>query len=210
MGSSERTAFALTLAALAVVLAIFTQARGMTDASVIERASPSVSASASALAHYEGSQYEGGQFSFDHPVTWRILAGDERWGLHGPAVGVALGIGGFDLSCSVIPPSGESEGGVACGSRPTWQLPEDGVVLAYYSKPWGVPIEAGPTVVPELAPGEELAMVDGRPAARSETPTSVVWHLNGGPEIIEARFRPANAAIARAQVDALLASWRWE
>jgi hypothetical protein len=200
-------AHAVILAALAVVLALFTQPRGTTDPAAVESASPSASV---ALTHYAGVQYEGGRFSFDYPASWRFLVGDQHWGLHGSSVGVALGIGRFDLGCSAIPPSGDSEGGVSCPGQPTWQVPEDGVVLAYYSRPRGPVPPVGPTATPDLAPGEELAMVDGRPAAKSETPISVVWQLNGGIEIIEARFGPANAGIAGAQVDALIATWRWE
>lgn len=155
-------------------------------------------------------RYVGDGFTFDFPATWRVISESEHVGLHGPTVAAAVGTGDLDLGCVTTPPSGGDLGGVGCPAEPRWDVPDDGVVVAYWARahlgtPW-----ATPTLVPGAA--EHWESVGGRPATAHDDRASPVWRWRVEPEpwVIEARFGPAASEATRAAVRALVASWRWK
>lgn len=145
------------------------------------------------------AQYDGGSFTFDYPEDWRVISRLQQFG-HGPTVMAVVGIGAFDIGCVTTP------SGMACNGA-HWAVPPDGVVLAYYAGASG----AGPRPQqsPSLGPGETLVEVGRRAAVMSRTANSVIWLFPGSPEYIEARWGAANAGQSRAEVEALIASWKW-
>lgn len=143
--------------------------------------------------------FQSDDFTFTYPAAWREISGYEHAGLHGPTLFAAVGIGDFDLGCS------SSSTSVSCGST-HWTVPEDGVVVAYHLGAWLGPRRPQPS--PALEAGEAWVMVGGRQVAFRETDRSMSWRLPGAPELIEARWGPANAT-ARSQIEAVIASWAW-
>jgi hypothetical protein len=145
--------------------------------------------------------FEGEGFSFDYPSDWEVIRRYQHFGLHGPTVLAAVGIGGFDLGCTTTPDS------VSCPNGPRWTVPTNGVVLAYHFGSWLGPIAPQPT--PSLGPGDEWVEVGGRSAVLSRTDNSMIWHFPGAPEFIEARWGPDLSDVAPGRVDDVIASWHW-
>ena len=152
--------------------------------------------------------YDGNGFSFRYPVEWRVISEYRHEGLHGPTVAVAIGIGSFDLGCRPIPPSGETEGGVECRG-PVWEVPDDGVVLAYHARPYLGGVVPSPTL--SIDPGEQLTLVGGRRAAASTDPdaSTWTWRFEKLPWVIEARFGSRNVKVHQAEVLTVIDTWRW-
>lgn len=152
--------------------------------------------------------YQGTGFSFDYPADWRVISEYRHEDLHGQTVAVAVGTGSFDLGCFVIPPPSDTPGGIEC-REPVWEVPDGGVVLAYYVRPYLGGVLPSPTLLVE--PGEEATLVDGRAAAATTDPASLVWRwrLENLPWVIEARFGPENRKVNQAAVLDVIASWRW-
>jgi hypothetical protein len=63
-------------------------------------------------------------FAFEYPIEWTSISRSKHYGLHGPALMAALGIGNFDAGCVETPSS------TTCGA-PAWSVPNDGVVVVY-------------------------------------------------------------------------------
>jgi hypothetical protein len=144
--------------------------------------------------------YAGASFSLDYPSDWRVIRGLAHYGIDGPTIVVALGTGDYDLGCTVTANS------VACqGSR--WVVPSSGVVVAYYYLSF---LRTHPQPTPSLGPGERWVDVGGRAAVLAQTATSMLWHFPGAPEFIEARWGAANAERSRAEVETMIARWRWK
>jgi hypothetical protein len=143
--------------------------------------------------------FQGDGFRFTYPADWQVISGYQHMGFHGPTVAAAVGIGQFDLGCTVTSTS------VACGADPHWAVPDDGVVLVYRFGAWlGMcfPDPATP------APGQSRVSVGGRPAILSSSEGSMTWRFPGAPEFIEARWGPNNP-VARGQVETAVATWAW-
>lgn len=129
-----------------------------------------------------------------------MLSGFEHFGLHGPTVMGAVGIGGFDAGCTVDSSS------VSCPADPVWSVPSDGVVVVYRFGAWLGPIVPAPSETP--GPGERSVVVGGRIAFRIDGPASIRIRFPGAPEYIEARWGAASADAATT-IDEVLASWIW-
>jgi hypothetical protein len=156
--------------------------------------------------------YVGDGFTFAYPVDWKVLSTYNHVGLHGPTVAVAVGTGSFDLGCTFVPPESNDPsgalGGIRCPGDPEWEVPDDGVVVAYWSPPYAG-FEPPPSRSP--SPGEKRVEVGGRPAEASTAPNSMtwLWHLDELPWVIEARFGPLDLKANQAAVHGVIASWRW-
>jgi hypothetical protein len=141
----------------------------------------------------------GRGFALEYPVDWQVIGDFHPYGMHGPTVMGAVGIGSFDAGCT------ETATSTSCGS-PTWSVPANGVVVVYR-------FEAGPGFVdrPDLVPGpgDALVLVGGRPAVLSRSERARTWTLETDFEIIEARWGPDTDPEVEAQVDAVIASWVW-
>ncbi len=145
--------------------------------------------------------FQGDGFTFAYPMAWRLISGYEHAGIHGPTVLAAVGIGKFDLGCSYASTS------VSCDASPRWSVSDNGVVLAYHSGAWLGAVVPYPT--PTLGSGDQWVEVGGRSAVLSQRALSLVWQFPGAPESIEARWGSAVADDARADVEAVIASWAW-
>lgn len=154
--------------------------------------------SSGGAVHY--THFGGDGFGFDYPDDWPVIAGPRHYGHHGPTVLAAVGIGDFDLGCT------ETSTSVSCASAPEWTVPDDGIVVAYHFS-GHLPM---PQPIPSLAAGEEWAEVGGRNAILSRTSTSMRWHFPGAPEFIEARWGPAAAQTAPAQLQTVISSWHFD
>jgi len=148
------------------------------------------------------ARYDGDGFSFDYPDDWRVISGHQHFGLNGPTVMAAVGIGDFDLGCVIAPNS------ATCPRSPNWTVPNGGVVLAYHFSAGGAMV--APQPLPPLGPNDEWVGVRGRPAVLTHLNNAMIWHFPGAPEFIEARWDPAIGDQARSQVEMLLATWDWE
>ena len=157
--------------------------------------------------------YVGDGFTFEYPVSWRVISGSEHAVLHGPTVAVAVGIGSFDVGCVPVPPPSNAPsdalGGITCGANPIWDVPSDGVVLALHARAYFGGHQPEPTLTP--LPGEAMVFVGARPAAATMAPISPVWtwRLDQIPWLIEARFGPDMLKFRQGEVLDLIASWRW-
>jgi hypothetical protein len=143
--------------------------------------------------------FQGDGFRFTYPADWQVISGYQHMGFHGPTVAAAVGIGQFDLGCTVTSAS------VACGADPHWAVPDDGVVLVYRFGAWLGMCFPDPATV---APGLSRVSVGGRPAILSSSDGSMTWSFPGAPEFIEARWGPNNP-VARRQVEEAVATWAW-
>jgi len=149
------------------------------------------------------TRFAGSNFSFHYPAHWRVISTERRFGEHGPAVLVAVGIGEFDIGCVT------SSDAVTCESAPSWTVSDDGIVLAYYFGSWIGPI-ADPDPSPSLRLGDQwVESVDGRPAPFSQTASAMTWRFSGTPEYIGVHWGGALAddgpELARQVID----SWQW-
>lgn len=157
-------------------------------------ASPAPSSSA------DRSTFVGEGFTFSYPASWEVLSQYAHFGLHGPTVMGAVGIGEFNTGCVVDSSS------VSCPADPNWVVPPDGVVLAYRFGAWLGPIVSLPAATP--GPGERSVDVGGRVAFRSDGAMSIRIHFPGAPEFIEARWG-ADSSDAPLLIEAVLDSWVW-
>ncbi len=149
--------------------------------------------------HY--AHFAEDSFSFDYPDDWKVISGFHHYGLHGPAVLAAVGIGGFDLGCR------ETANSVSCDGAPHWTVPADGIVLAYR---FGAYLPSHPQPTPSLAPGDEWVEVGGRGAILSRTSTSMTWHFPGAPEFIEARWGLDAAQVAPGRIEMVISTWHFD
>ncbi len=178
---------------------------------------PTPSVSSAGLAHFEGQG-----FSFNYPATWRILL-DYPASSGGGSV-VAVGTAGSDVACSTAAPGASDQGSLECLGMNAWSVPADGVIVAFRFEDWrtpALPPLPGATTTPtplglgmglgaSPMPGASRVSVDGRAADRVETGGSLIWRFDAlDLTAIEARFGPENAAASRAEIEALVASWRW-
>jgi len=141
----------------------------------------------------------GQSFTFEYPADWQVVDDAQHFGLHGPTVYAAVGVGDFDSGCR------QDANSTSC-SQPQWLVPDDGMVLAYHMRPW---LGMDPDPMPSLEPGDQVTEVDGRAAIFHQTALSMRWHLVGAPEYIEARWGQDAAASAPAVIEAVIGSWRW-
>lgn len=146
------------------------------------------------------STFVGEGFTLTYPANWAVLSEYAHFGLHGPTVMGAVGIGEFSTGCAVDSTS------VTCPADPHWVVPPDGVVLAYRFGGWLGPIFSLPPETP--GPGEQSVDVGGRLAFRSDGALSMRIHFPGAPEFIEARWG-AEYSGAPALIQAVLDSWVW-
>jgi hypothetical protein len=122
-----------------------------------------------------------------------------------------VGTGSFDLGCVV------ADSGVSCSS-PSWVVPEDGIVVVSYSGACCFGDAAG-ELGPSPAPGATRVEVGACgasgpgiciPADMIETPGDIILYFDAQKiGVLEARWGPKNADVSRAQVLALIASWRF-
>lgn len=141
----------------------------------------------------------GQGFGMEYPVEWQVISRFHPYGINGPIVMGAFGIGSFDAGCTETPNS------TSCGS-PTWSVPDDGVVLVYRFEA-GLGFGDRPDPVP--GPGETLVLVGGRAAVRSRSELAERWTLLTDYEFIEARWGVDADPTVEAQIDAVIASWVW-
>ena len=164
-------------------------------------AGPSAAGATGPLAHFEGDG-----FGFDYPASWRVIL--EYRGAS--ATLISVGTAGTSVACASPTPGPAGSTALECAGMNDWTVPADGVVVLYRAQ--GSP--GFPAVIaglgPSPVPGATRVSVAGRLADRLETRTSLVWRFDGqGTSAIEARFGIAAAPTARAQIEALVASWRW-
>lgn len=155
----------------------------------------------------------GSPETFQYPASWRIISGYWSPTHNGPAVTWVVGTGDFNLSCLV------SETGVSCG-KPSWIVPDDGVVVAWYRSASNPGFSIDSPLGSSAAPGYMRVNLGGEacrgsaagtclPADMIESPTGLVLYFNGNKiSVLEARWGPDNAERSRAQVLALIDSWR--
>jgi hypothetical protein len=148
------------------------------------------------------TEYSGDGFSFDYPISWRVISRYQHYGHDGPSVIVVVGTGGFDSGCTFTSTSVHCE-------QLKFNVGDNGVVLAYHVGPHG-PSPVGPYPTPALGPSGSWVDVGGRAAILTRTATSFTWAFSAEPEYIEARFGNGVADEARSQIQALIASWRWD
>lgn len=144
--------------------------------------------------------FAGRGFAFEYPVDWQVIHRYQAYGMHGPTVMGAFGIGSFDAGCTETPSS------TTCGP-PVWSVPPDGVVLVYRFEA-GLGFVDRPALVP--GPRESLVVLGGRPAILSQSERLRMWTLQTDFEFIEARWGPDADPDVETEVDALIASWVWQ
>jgi hypothetical protein len=144
--------------------------------------------------------FEGFGFSFEYPGGWQEIQQYDHVGPHGPTIQAAVGTGGFEISCD--------GGSSALACSPTWTVPDDGVVLAYWFDRWSGVREPEPR--PTLAPGASYEDVQGRVALKFEEPDRMTWRFEGAPEWIEARWGSSASNATVRDVEAAVASWTWD
>ncbi len=198
---SRFPALAAGLAAMAVIGTLLVLAALHAVTVGPARPSPSPTAQSVPLAHFQGDG-----FGFDYPPSWRVSL-DYRGS---SATLVAVGTAGTSVACVRPTPGPSGVTGLGCAGMNDWTVPADGVVVLYHTQGSpGFPV-AVTGLGPSPIPGATRVLVAGRLADRRETATSIEWRFDGqGLSAIEARFGVEAAPAARAQVEALVTSWRW-
>jgi hypothetical protein len=149
--------------------------------------------------------------TFQYPASWRIISGYWAPTPNSPFVSWAVGTGNFDLGCKV------TDSGATCG-QPNWTVPDDGVVVAWYSGPHNPAFSVDSPLGPSPAPGYARVNMgacpgiqpgDCLPADMLESRTGLFLYFDARKNsVLEARWGPKNADLSRAQVLALIGSWR--
>jgi hypothetical protein len=181
---------------------------------VVATASPSASPSPATVTTERLLTYSAGSpETFQYPASWRIISGYWSPTRNSPAVSWAVGTGDFNLGCRV------SETGVSC-VKPSWIVPDDGVVVAWYRSASNPAFSIDSPLGSSAAPGYMRVNLGGEacrgiaagtclPADMIESPTGLVLYFNGNKiSVLEARWGSNNAERSRAQVLALIDSWR--
>lgn len=151
------------------------------------------------------SHYDADGISFDFPASWRLISGYQHWGLHGPTIEFAVGTGSVDSGCTEVKPTGDIGGGVTCGASPKASVGTGQVVVYWYVG--AHMLGPGPLPSGTLAPGAQLARVNGLPAIETRGDGWARWQISAI-GYLAARWGP-DATDADAQVDALIASLRF-
>jgi hypothetical protein len=156
-----------------------------------------------------------GSETFRYPASWRLISGYQSLDRDGPRLNWVVGTGDFELGCNRT-----ASGGVSCRRPTAWTVPDDGVVVAWYSGAYSPAFSQRLPLGPSPAPGYTRTSLGGEacrgigpgtclPADMVESATGFLLYFDGNKiSVLEARWGPKNAELSRAQALAVIASWR--
>ena len=148
--------------------------------------------------------FDNGEFSFDYPTDWQVLAVDVPESCYVIQVAAVIGVGGWAIAPNETLP----DGAVRCGLD-TVDVPSGGIVVRLYWRASGpVPMCVSPAPTANASAGSNavLKTVDGNVTSWEFVRPGVQFGWPGNP-IFEVHTSDA-AQLAKAE--AMLASFRWE